>query len=162
MSNNHTSSIRTLRGRAKSTKKRGGFRSGIPAPMSAGACSPEKNVKIFASMMPFPAFWDHSQWKNCTQNYCKLMVGSQKGKNGWETTGKWQRSMLKRLAIQRNGEFQKPGCQENGRPEILAKNKKGRVGISTKCPHYRHFFVIKEVTPNLCAALSPPQAFHVT
>ena len=46
MSNNHTSSIRTLRGRAKSTKKRGGFRSGIAAPMSAGACSPEKNVKI--------------------------------------------------------------------------------------------------------------------
>ena len=44
MSNNHTSSIRTLRGRAKSTKKRGGFRSGIAAPMSAGACSPKKNV----------------------------------------------------------------------------------------------------------------------
>ena len=56
-------------------------------------------------------------------------------------------------------EFQKPGCPENGRPEILAKTKKGRrVGIYGKCPHYRHFFV-KEVTPNLCAALSPPSSF---
>ena len=55
-------------------------------------------------------------------------------------------------------EFQKPGCPENGRPEILAKTKKGRVRIYGKCPHYRRFFV-KEVTPNLCAALSPPSSF---
>ena len=28
-----------------------------------GACCPRKKIKICAFKMPFPAFWDHSQWK---------------------------------------------------------------------------------------------------
>ena len=87
--------------------------------------------------------------------------------HGWKPKGKkWlrnHRKMAKKHAkktwlYKEMEEFQKPGCPENGRMEILAKTKKGRVRISGKCPHYRRFFV-KEVTPNLCAALCPPSSF---
>ena len=37
----------------------------------------------------------------CTWNYRRLMLRYQKGKNGWETTEKWQRIVLKRLVEQR-------------------------------------------------------------
>ena len=85
----------------------------------------ELNFKICASKMPFPAFWDHCQWKIVefltgsgswglllpitsvhyrhyrAQSYRRLMLGSQKGKNGWETTEKRQTIVLKRLVKQR-------------------------------------------------------------
>ena len=66
--------------------KKGGFGGGIVAPMSAEIC---------ASKMSFPAFWDHTQWKYCAQNYCRLMIGCWKGTSGWLTTEKGQRSAKK-------------------------------------------------------------------
>ena len=55
---------------ALSTKK-GGFRPRIAVPMIAAGVSllggwgvlPQEKIKICASKMPYPAFWDHSQWK---------------------------------------------------------------------------------------------------
>ena len=79
--------------------------------------SPGKYFKIqtvCANKMPFPAFWDHSQWKYCAQNYRRTMVGCQKGKNGRETT---KRKVVKSLVKQRNGRVSKTGriLSESGR-----------------------------------------------
>ena len=43
------------------------------------------------------SFWDHSQLKYRAQNYPRLMLTCQKGKNGRETTENRQRIVLKRL-----------------------------------------------------------------
>ena len=51
-----------------------------------GACSSSKNFMIYASKMPFPTLWDHSQWKCHAQYYI---------------TDKRQRMVLKRLVKQR-------------------------------------------------------------
>ena len=34
-----------------------------PLGRSGGHAAPGKKFKLFASKMPFPAFWDHSQWE---------------------------------------------------------------------------------------------------
>ena len=73
-----------------------------------------KYFKICANKIPFPAFWDHSQWEYCAQNYRRTMVGCQNGKNGRETT---KRKIVKSLVTQRNGRVSKTGriLSENGR-----------------------------------------------
>jgi len=71
-----------------------------------GHPSPGKNFKICANKMPFPEFWDKSQWEYCAQNYRRLMVGCQKSKNERETT---KRRIIKSLVKKRNGRVSKTG-----------------------------------------------------
>ena len=71
-----------------------------------------------------------------TQNCCKLMLGCQKGKNGWETTEKGQTSSKKTGETKKRKSFKN---QENIKREWEAGNIRqkrevsnwnGRVGIS--------------------------------
>ena len=93
----------------------------------------------------------------CTWNYRRLMLRYQKGKNGWETTEKWQRIVLKRLVEQRKHCLSLARkcfkIQENikrkwevrnicRKQEVSRQNE--RVGISLEF-HCKDFFLLKSV-----------------
>ena len=102
-----------------------------------GAYSPGKNCKICASKMPFCCIKRSQSMEILhTQNYRKLMFGCQKGKNGWETTEKGQRSAKKTGQTKKGKSFKN---LENIKWEWEAGNicqkrevsdQNGRVGIS--------------------------------
>ena len=93
----------------------------------------------------------------CTWNYRRLMLRYQKGKNGWETTEKWQRIVLKRLVEQRKHCLSLARkcfkSQENIKRKWEARNicrkqevsrQNDRVGISLEF-RCKNFFLLKSV-----------------
>ena len=88
-----------------------------------------KNYKICASKMLFPAQRRGNPVHYRAPNYRRLIPRCQKGKNGWETTEKWQRIVPNRLVKQRKHylslakeEFQKTGRILRWLPRVFTNN----------------------------------------